>query len=122
MVDRMREKPGGNTVEVTIGDMSRVTTGDRRYAYAWIAAGTAAATSRSRTSPRRIRATGQVRRGRGRHSVSRVRSGADHIDADLRPAASRPTQPCDARRVGGRGSYGLRWELLLLHGTGKRSI
>jgi 16S rRNA A1518/A1519 N6-dimethyltransferase RsmA/KsgA/DIM1 with predicted DNA glycosylase/AP lyase activity len=30
MVDRMREKPGGNDVEVTIGDMSRVATG-RRY-------------------------------------------------------------------------------------------
>jgi SAM-dependent methyltransferase len=30
MVDRMREKPGGNSVEVTIGDMCRVTTG-RRY-------------------------------------------------------------------------------------------
>ena len=30
MVDRMREKPGGNAVEVTIGDMSRVDTG-RRY-------------------------------------------------------------------------------------------
>ncbi len=27
MVDRMREKPGGNNIEVTIGDMSRVTTG-----------------------------------------------------------------------------------------------
>jgi SAM-dependent methyltransferase len=27
MVDRMREKPSGSTVEVTIGDMSRVTTG-----------------------------------------------------------------------------------------------
>lgn len=27
MVDRMREKPGGNRVEVTIGDMSRVSTG-----------------------------------------------------------------------------------------------
>jgi SAM-dependent methyltransferase len=27
MVDRMREKPGGNNLEVTIGDMSRVTTG-----------------------------------------------------------------------------------------------
>lgn len=30
MVDRMREKPDGNAVEVIIGDMSRVTTG-RRY-------------------------------------------------------------------------------------------
>jgi hypothetical protein len=27
MVDRMREKPGGNAIEVVIGDMSRVTTG-----------------------------------------------------------------------------------------------
>jgi 2-polyprenyl-3-methyl-5-hydroxy-6-metoxy-1,4-benzoquinol methylase len=27
MVDRMREKPGGDEVEVTIGDMSRVSTG-----------------------------------------------------------------------------------------------
>jgi len=27
MVDRMREKPGGHNLEVTIGDMSRVTTG-----------------------------------------------------------------------------------------------
>ena len=27
MVDRMREKPGGDAIEVTIGDMSRVTTG-----------------------------------------------------------------------------------------------
>jgi len=27
MVDRMREKPGGNDLRVTIGDMSRVTTG-----------------------------------------------------------------------------------------------
>jgi SAM-dependent methyltransferase len=30
MVDRMREKPGGNAVDVTIGDMSRASTG-RRY-------------------------------------------------------------------------------------------
>jgi hypothetical protein len=29
MVDRMREKPDGNKVEVTMGDMSRVTTGTR---------------------------------------------------------------------------------------------
>jgi SAM-dependent methyltransferase len=29
MVDRMREKPGGNAVEVIIGDMSRVTAGHR---------------------------------------------------------------------------------------------
>jgi 16S rRNA A1518/A1519 N6-dimethyltransferase RsmA/KsgA/DIM1 with predicted DNA glycosylase/AP lyase activity len=27
MIDRMREKPGGDQVEVTMGDMSRVTTG-----------------------------------------------------------------------------------------------
>src|SRR4051812_20485316 len=27
MVDRMREKPGGDQVEVTMGDMSQVTTG-----------------------------------------------------------------------------------------------
>jgi hypothetical protein len=27
MVDRMREKPGGDKVAVTIGDMFRVTTG-----------------------------------------------------------------------------------------------
>lgn len=27
MVDRMREKPGGDAIEVVIGDMSRVTTG-----------------------------------------------------------------------------------------------
>ncbi len=27
MVDRMREKPGGDAIDVTIGDMSRVTTG-----------------------------------------------------------------------------------------------
>ncbi|NED71758.1 class I SAM-dependent methyltransferase [Streptomyces sp. SID9944] len=30
MVDRLREKPGGDQVDVTMGDMSRVTTG-RRY-------------------------------------------------------------------------------------------
>ena len=30
MVDRMREKPGGNAIDVTIGDMSRASTG-RRY-------------------------------------------------------------------------------------------
>lgn len=35
MVDRMREKPEGNAVEVTIGDMSRVTTG-RRYGLAYL--------------------------------------------------------------------------------------
>jgi SAM-dependent methyltransferase len=35
MVDRMREKPGGNAVEVTIGDMSRVTTG-RRYGLVYL--------------------------------------------------------------------------------------
>ncbi len=29
MVDRMREKPGGNAIEVIIGDMSRVTAGHR---------------------------------------------------------------------------------------------
>ena len=29
MVDRMREKPGGNAIEVTIGDMSRASTGHR---------------------------------------------------------------------------------------------
>ena len=29
MVDRMREKPGSNAINVTIGDMSRVTTGHR---------------------------------------------------------------------------------------------
>jgi SAM-dependent methyltransferase len=30
MVDRLREKPGGNAIDVTIGDMSQVSTG-RRY-------------------------------------------------------------------------------------------
>ncbi len=35
MVDRMREKPGGNTIEVTIGDMSRVTTG-RTYGMVYL--------------------------------------------------------------------------------------
>ncbi len=35
MVDRMREKPGGSTVEVTIGDMSRVTTG-RTYGLVYL--------------------------------------------------------------------------------------
>jgi SAM-dependent methyltransferase len=35
MVDRMREKPDGNTVEVTIGDMSRVTTG-RTYGLVYL--------------------------------------------------------------------------------------
>jgi SAM-dependent methyltransferase len=35
MVDRMREKPGGNAVEVTIGDMSRVLTG-RRYGLVYL--------------------------------------------------------------------------------------
>lgn len=35
MVDRMREKPGGNKVEVTIGDMSRVTTG-RAYGLVYL--------------------------------------------------------------------------------------
>jgi hypothetical protein len=29
MVDRMREKPGGNDIDVTIGDMSRASTGHR---------------------------------------------------------------------------------------------
>jgi hypothetical protein len=35
MVDRMREKPDGNNVEVTIGDMSRVTTG-RTYGLVYL--------------------------------------------------------------------------------------
>ena len=35
MVDRMREKPDGNHVEVTIGDMSRVTTG-RTYGLVYL--------------------------------------------------------------------------------------
>jgi SAM-dependent methyltransferase len=35
MVDRMREKPGGNNVEVTMGDMSRVSTG-RRYGLVYL--------------------------------------------------------------------------------------
>jgi SAM-dependent methyltransferase len=35
MVDRLREKPGGNAVEVTIGDMSRVATG-RRYGLVYL--------------------------------------------------------------------------------------
>ena len=35
MVDRMREKPGGDAVDVTIGDMSRVTTG-RRYGLVYL--------------------------------------------------------------------------------------
>jgi len=35
MVDRMREKPGGGTVEVTMGDMSHVTTG-RRYGLVYL--------------------------------------------------------------------------------------
>src|SRR5215813_15304694 len=35
MVDRMREKPGGNAIEVTTGDMSRVTTG-RRYGLVYL--------------------------------------------------------------------------------------
>jgi SAM-dependent methyltransferase len=35
MVDRMREKPGGNAIEVTIGDMSRVATG-RRYGLVYL--------------------------------------------------------------------------------------
>jgi SAM-dependent methyltransferase len=35
MVDRMREKPGGNEVELTVGDMSRVTTG-RTYALVYL--------------------------------------------------------------------------------------
>jgi SAM-dependent methyltransferase len=35
MVDRMREKPGGDAVEVTIGDMSRVSTG-RSYGLVYL--------------------------------------------------------------------------------------
>ncbi len=35
MIDRMREKPGGNTPEVIIGDMSRACTG-RRYGLAYL--------------------------------------------------------------------------------------
>jgi SAM-dependent methyltransferase len=35
MVDRMREKPGGDAVEVTLGDMSRVTTG-RTYGLVYL--------------------------------------------------------------------------------------
>jgi SAM-dependent methyltransferase len=35
MVDRMREKPEGNTIDVTIGDMSRATTG-RTYALVYL--------------------------------------------------------------------------------------
>lgn len=35
MVDRMREKPGGERLEVTLGDMSRVTTG-RTYGLAYL--------------------------------------------------------------------------------------
>lgn len=35
MIDRMREKPGGDQVEVTMGDMSRVTTG-RRYGLVYL--------------------------------------------------------------------------------------
>ena len=35
MVDRMREKPGGDGVEVTMGDMSRATTG-RRYGLVYL--------------------------------------------------------------------------------------
>ena len=35
MVDRMREKPSGNDVEVTMGDMSRVTTG-RTYGLVYL--------------------------------------------------------------------------------------
>jgi hypothetical protein len=35
MVDRMREKPDGNEVEVTIGDMSRVTIG-RSYGLVYL--------------------------------------------------------------------------------------
>jgi SAM-dependent methyltransferase len=36
MVDRMREKPGGDAITVTMGDMSRVTTG-RRYGLVYLA-------------------------------------------------------------------------------------
>ena len=35
MVDRMREKPGGDQIRVTMGDMSRVTTG-RRYGLVYL--------------------------------------------------------------------------------------
>ena len=35
MVDRMREKPGGDAIDVTIGDMSRVTTG-RTYGIVYL--------------------------------------------------------------------------------------
>jgi len=35
MVDRMREKPGGNAVEVTVGDMSRATIG-RSYGLVYL--------------------------------------------------------------------------------------
>ena len=35
MVDRMREKPGGNAIQVTTGDMSRATTG-RRYGLVYL--------------------------------------------------------------------------------------
>jgi SAM-dependent methyltransferase len=35
MVDRMREKPGGNAIDVTVGDMSRITTG-RRYGLVYL--------------------------------------------------------------------------------------
>ncbi|EMF00916.1 class I SAM-dependent methyltransferase [Streptomyces mobaraensis NBRC 13819 = DSM 40847] len=35
MVDRMREKPGGDGIDVTMGDMSRVTTG-RRYGLVYL--------------------------------------------------------------------------------------
>ncbi|MFE3654375.1 hypothetical protein ACFXO2_42545 [Streptomyces sp. NPDC059152] len=35
MVDRMREKPGGDQVDVTMGDMSRVTTG-RTYGLTYL--------------------------------------------------------------------------------------
>jgi hypothetical protein len=35
MVARMREKPDGNTVQVTLGDMSRVTTG-RTYGLVYL--------------------------------------------------------------------------------------
>jgi SAM-dependent methyltransferase len=35
MVDRMREKPEGNAIEVIVGDMSRVTTG-RRYGLVYL--------------------------------------------------------------------------------------
>ena len=35
MVDRMREKPGGDAIKVTMGDMSRVTTG-RRYGLVYL--------------------------------------------------------------------------------------